>query len=91
MSEKPKQNKGEGLSIANLLKRPSNFIVGHPEAALLFWFFGGCRFGLLLFSVLFARYNNWLVGCFGLNGPLRQYFSVYGAVSQRERERKEKR
>ena len=31
-----------------------------------------------------------LVGCFGLNGPLRQYFSVHRAVSQREGERKEK-
>ena len=30
------------------------------------------------------------VGCFGLNGPLRQYFSLYWAVSQREGERKEK-
>ena len=30
-----------------------------------------------------------LVGCFGLNGPLRQYFSLYRAVSQREGERKE--
>ena len=29
-----------------------------------------------------------LVGCFGLNGPLRQYFSLYRAVSQREGERK---
>ena len=32
----------------------------------------------------------WLVGYFGLNGPLRQYFSLYRAVSQREGERKEK-
>ena len=32
----------------------------------------------------------WLVGCFGLNGPLRQYFSLYRVVSQREGERKEK-
>ena len=31
-----------------------------------------------------------LVGCFGLNGPLRQYFSLYRAVSQREGERKKK-
>ena len=31
----------------------------------------------------------WLV-VFGLNGPLRQYFSLYRAVSQREGERKEK-
>ena len=31
-----------------------------------------------------------LVGCFVFNGPLRQYFSVYRAVFQRERERREK-
>ena len=29
-------------------------------------------------------------GCFGFNGPLRQYFSLYRAVSQREGERGEK-
>ena len=33
---------------------------------------------------------GWLVGCFGFNGPLRQYFSLYRAVSQREGEREEK-
>ena len=33
---------------------------------------------------------SWLVGCFGFNGPLRQYFSLYQAVSQREGERGEK-
>ena len=32
---------------------------------------------------------GWLVAL-GLNGPLRQYFSLYWAVSQREGERKEK-
>ena len=31
-----------------------------------------------------------LVGCLGLSGPLRQYFSLYRAVSQREGERKNK-
>ena len=31
-----------------------------------------------------------LVGCFGFNGPLRQYFSLYRAVSQREGEREER-
>ena len=30
-----------------------------------------------------------LVGCFGLNGPLRQYFSLCRAVSQREGESRE--
>ena len=33
---------------------------------------------------------GWLVGCFGFSGPLRQYFSLYRAVSQREGEREEK-
>ena len=33
---------------------------------------------------------GWLVGCFGFNGPLRQYFSLYRAVSQREGERRER-
>ena len=33
---------------------------------------------------------SWLVGCFGLNGPLRQYFSLYRAVSKREGEWREK-
>ena len=32
---------------------------------------------------------GWLVGCFGLNGPLRQYFSLYQAVSQRDGEIKD--
>ena len=32
----------------------------------------------------------WLVDCFGFNSPLRQYFSLYRAVSQREGERGEK-
>ena len=32
----------------------------------------------------------WLAGCFGFNGPLRQYFSLYRAVSQREGERGER-
>ena len=33
---------------------------------------------------------GWLVGCFGFNGPLRQYFSLYRAVSKREGERRER-
>ena len=33
---------------------------------------------------------GWLVACFGFNGPLRQYFSLYRAVSQIEGERGEK-
>ena len=33
---------------------------------------------------------GWLLGCFSFNGPLRQYFSLYRAVSQRDEERGEK-
>ena len=31
-----------------------------------------------------------LVGCYGFNGPLKQYFSLYRAVSKREGEKGEK-
>ena len=34
----------------------------------------------------FRKIIGWLVGCFGFYGPLRQYFSLYRAVSQREGE-----
>ena len=44
---------------------------------------GGCGGA----GVVGCRY---LVGCFGLNGPLRQYLSLYRAVPQREGERKDK-
>ena len=48
------------------------------------------KFGFKLDFPSFAR-TIWLVGCFWFNGPLRQYFSLYLAVSQREGEREEKR
>ena len=39
---------------------------------------------------LSLRLVCWLVGCFGFYGPLRQYFSPYRVVSQREGERRER-
>ena len=42
-------------------------------------------------SPLYNDIGILLVGCFGFNGPLRQYFSLYQAVSQREGERGETR
>ena len=33
---------------------------------------------------------GWLVVCYRFNGPSRQYFSLYRAVSQREEERGKK-
>ena len=44
----------------------------------------------ILFFFFITSGPGWLVGCFGFNGPLRQYFSLYRAVSQREGERGEK-
>ena len=46
---------------------------------LIFFWGGGGRGGRV----------GWLVG-YGFNGPLRQYFSLYRAVSQREGKRDEK-
>ena len=44
--------------------------------------FGVCGIGDPYF-ILSYWYKNfgWLVGCFGFNGPLRRYFSLYRAVS----------
>ena len=36
------------------------------------------------------EWQHGLVGGFGFNGPLKQYFSLYRAVSQKEEERGEK-
>ena len=37
-----------------------------------------------------THYWIWLLDCFGLNGPLRQNFSLNRAVSQRGRKKREK-
>ena len=42
-----------------------------------------------LLKAMYLLILDWLVGCFWLNGPLRQYFSLYRAVSRRKGERKE--
>ena len=41
-------------------------------------------------DIKFCKYfvESWLVGCFRLNGPLRQYFSLSRVLSQREGEEK---
>ena len=44
---------------------------------------------VLLIWIIVGQFG-WLVGWFGFNGPLRQYFSLYRAVSQREGERGER-
>ena len=79
--------------------RPTIWIIVGQGPALLAVGAGGG--GLNIFTLIYpfsslspslwetARYS-WLVGCFGFNGPLRQYFSLYRAVSQREGERGER-
>ena len=61
-------------------------IVGQGPVAFAVGAGGGCL------DIFYSHpdIKIWLVGCFGLNGPLRQYFSLYRAVSQREGERDEK-
>ena len=71
-------------------------IVGQGPTALAAGAGGDC---LDIFSLVFhfsfltpsLWEVGWLVGCFGFNGPLRQYFSLYRAIPQREGERGEKR
>ena len=45
-----------------------------------------CRFDMIMKERIGGR----LVGCFGFYGRLRQYFSLYRAVFQREREEEKK-
>ena len=40
--------------------------------------------------MLNVRLASWLVECFGFNGPLRQYFSLY-RPSPKEREKEERK
>ena len=69
--------------------RPTIWItVGQGPTALTVRAGGGC---LDIFTLIYPLWGRgwlvgWLVGCFGFNGPLRQYFSLYRAVSQREGE-----
>ena len=47
VSEEPRQNKGRGMVDRKLVEAPSNFIAGRPNAALLYWFFGYFRCGVI--------------------------------------------
>ena len=46
-----------GLVDRKLVSAPSNFINGRAKAALLFWFFGDFRYGVLLFMVILVLYK----------------------------------
>ena len=61
LSDEPKQNQGRGLVDRKLVKAPSTFIAGRPNAALLFWFFGDFRCGyVVIYS--YSRYINMKIG-----------------------------
>ena len=51
---------------------------------------GQFKMGTYATTSFLQDYVGWLVGRFGFNGPLRQFFSLYRAVSRREGERGEK-
>ena len=71
----------------------SHLQVKDPVCSVVTLMHGGssCGFDSLYFHLKKCNiFVGWLVGCFGFNGPLRQYFSLYRAVSQREGERGEK-
>ena len=63
LSGEPKQNQVQRLVDRKLVEAPppsSNFIAGRPKAALLFWFLGDFRCGVLLFMVILVicKYKN---------------------------------
>ena len=87
----------KGSLLVRLLIKIVWFVLTHPRINAfsfrknLFFFL----FSEILMLVMFIvqpglLLKGWLVGCFGFNGPLRQYFSLYRAVSQREGEKEEK-
>ena len=43
-----------------------------------------------IISWYYRGYSWGVVGCFGFNGPLRQYFSLYRAISQTEEKEERK-
>ena len=45
-----------GLVDRKLVEAHQYFIAGRPKAALLFWFFGGFRYGVPLFIVMLVVY-----------------------------------
>ena len=47
-----------------------------------------CLMIYIAFLYFYMGLQICMVGCFGLNSPVRQYFSPYRAVFQREGERK---
>ena len=58
LSDEPMQNQGRGLFDRKQVKAtPSNFIVGCPKAALLFWFFGDFRRVVSLSIVILVIYK----------------------------------
>ena len=61
LSGEPKQKQGRGLVDHKLVQAPpppSNFIAGRPKAALLFWFYGDFRYGVLLFMAILVIYKH---------------------------------
>ena len=56
----------------------------------IFFYFFFVTYTLMFLLASDKTEDGWLVGRFGFNGPLRQYFSLYRAVSQRKGERGEK-
>ena len=64
------------------------------EVPFAVWIFNSEMWKLICLHKCAARCDYlcmyWLVGCYGFDGPLSQYFSLYQTISQRAGERREK-
>ena len=58
------------------------------QTRLAFYYRNGCNYGIFAQNSSMDSLIGWCVVCLGFNGSLEQYFCLYRAVSQRQRENK---
>ena len=91
MYDREQQTATKIASCIGRLRRPSTISNFSSETSKTITTNAGFRIRSVTHMIKKYREDGWLVGCFGFNGPLRQYFSLYPAVSQRGKTEKNDR
>ena len=85
-----KGDKNEESRVASLNRVPFHLYTFSARSSSIFDIERICVLTGVKFGMAGVAAFGCLVGCFGVNGSLRQYLSLYLAVSQREIEKKRK-